>query len=327
MRTVHCVVLFFALAGSLSPSERTYELRGRLAPESPASVSLFGATTPFHAETLADNYGRFRFRALTPGEYIVAVFIPGKGEVRQTVELGPGTADAKGRVDLTIPVNDSLLVSGEALPDRAKVSTRELSIPESARREYADAQKRLGRHDTAEAVAHLQRAVAIAPQFTSAWNNLGTIAYQTKQYARADECFRKALEQSSGSYEPAVNLGGVLLNEGKPGEALPYNRFAVLSRPHDALANSQLGMNYLMLGDLKSSQEFLEIAKRIDPAHFSYPQLTLARIHLSRNERHLAAQEFRDFLQRHPDAPESAQVRQQLAALEHEAGEASVTSR
>ena len=125
--------------------------------------------------------GRFRFRALTPGEYIVAIFIPGKGEVRQTVELGPGTADAKGRVDLTIHVNDSLLVSGEnALPDRAKVSTRELSIPESARHEYADAQKSLGRHDTAEAVAHLQRAVAIAPQFTSAWNNLGTIAYQTK---------------------------------------------------------------------------------------------------------------------------------------------------
>ena len=126
---------------------------------------------------------------------------------------------------------------------------------------------------------------------------------------------------------PSVNLGGVLLNEGKPSEALPYNRFAVLSRPHDALANSQLGMNYLMLGDLKSSQGYLEIAKRIDPAHFSYPQLTLARIHLSRNERDLAAQEFRDFLHRHPDAPESARVRQQLAALEHEAGEASVTSR
>jgi len=163
MRTVHCVVLFFALAGSLSPSERTYEVRGRLAPESPASVSLFGATSPFRAETLADEDGCFRFRALTPGEYIVAIFIPGKGEVRQTVELGPGTADAKGRVDLTIPVNDSILLSGEALPDRAKVSTRELSIPESARREYADAQKSLGRHDTAEAVAHLQRAVCRCP--------------------------------------------------------------------------------------------------------------------------------------------------------------------
>ena len=324
MRTVQRVALFFALAGGLYPAGKTYELRGHLVPESPASISLFGATTPFHAGTLADEHGRFRFRALAPGEYTVAVFIPGKGEVRQTVEIGQGTANAKGRLDLTISIGDA---SAEAVPDRAKVSTRELSIPESARSEYAAAQKKLSRRDVTDAVAHLERAVAIAPQFASAWNNLGTIAYQTRQYARADECFRKALEQNPGSYEPLVNLGGVLLNEGKPDEALPFNRFAVLSRPHDALANSQLGMNYFMLRNLESSQEYLEIAKRIDPAHFSYPQLTLARIHLLRNERTLAAQEFHDFLHRHPDASESAHVREQLAALEQEISGPPATSR
>ncbi|HLN02515.1 MAG TPA: tetratricopeptide repeat protein [Bryobacteraceae bacterium] len=324
MPTVERVALLFAIAGNLYPAGQTYELRGRLAPESPAAVSLFGATTPFHAETPADEQGRFRFRALAPGEYIVAVFIPGKGEVRQTIEIGPGTADDKGRIELTIPIADA---SAEALPDRAKVSSRELSIPDSARREYAAAQEKLSKRDVADAVAHLQRAVAIAPQFTSAWNNLGTIAYQARQYARADECFRKALEQNPSAYEPLVNLGGVLLNEGKPDEALPYNRFAVLSRPHDALANSQLGMNYFMLRNLESSQEYLEVAKRIDPAHFSYPQLTLARIHLLRKERTLAAQELRDFLHRHPDAPESTHVRQQLAEIEQEIGGPSVTSR
>jgi len=324
MRTAQFVALFFALGVGLYPAGQAYEVRGRLLPESSAAISLFGAITPFRAETSADDQGHFRFRALAPGEYIIAVFISGKGEVRQTIEIGPGTTDAKGRIELTIPIED---VSAEGLPDRAKVSARELSIPENARREYAAAQKNLGRHNVADAVAHLQRAVAIAPQFTSAWNNLGTIAYQTRQYARADECFRKALEQNPGSYEPSVNLGGVLLNEGKPDEALPYNRSAVLSRPRDALANSQLGMNYFMLRNLESSQEYLEIAKRLDPAHFSYPQLTLARIHLLRNERGLAAQELRDFLGRHPDAPESAHVRKQLAGLEQEVGEPSVTSR
>jgi len=318
MQTVYRVALCFALAGSVRPGERNYEIRGRLSPESPAAVSLFGVTTPFHAETLADDDGRFRFRDLEFGEYVVAVFIPGKGEIRQTIEVGPGTADAKRRLVLTVPVADAVRVTGEVLPERAKVS---------ARREYAEAQKSLGRHDAAEAVEHLKRAVAIAPQFTSAWNNLGTIAYQAKQYARADECFRKALEQNSGSYEPLVNLGGVLLNENKPTDALPYNRYAVLSRPHDALANSQLGMNYFMLGDLKSSREYLEIAKRIDPSHFSYPQLSLARIHLLQNEPELAAREFRDFLNRHPDSADSAGVRRQLAALQQRAAETPATSR
>ena len=319
------LALWLALAGSLYPAGRTYELRGHLTPESPATVSLFGATTPFHAETQADAQGRFRFRALASGQYTLAVFIPGSGEFRQTVDLSPATADSKGRLDLNIPIDG--LVSPDALPDRAKVSARELSIPESARGEFEDAQKELGHRDVAAAVAHLERAVAIAPQFSAAWNNLGTIAYQTGEYARADECFRKALEQDPGSYEALVNLGGVLLNEGKTEEALPYNRTATLRRPHDALANSQLGMSYFMLGNLESSQKYLEIAKHIDPAHFSYPQLTLARIHLLRQERAQAIQELRDFLHRHPDAPESAHVRQQIAALETGAVESPATPR
>ena len=307
--------LFLAIAGCLSAAGHDYELYGHIVPESPAAVSLFGATAPFHAETTADRSGGFRFRALLPGQYTVAVFLPGRGEVRQTVELGPGTADAKGRLSVTIPVEDSHLVSGEALNDFSKVSTRELSIPERARREYEDAEKRLAHRDVAAAITHFEKAVHIAPQFTAAWNTLGTIAYQTSQYARAEECFRKALEQTPTAYEPLVNLGGTLLTVGKADEALSYNRDAVRSRPNDALSNAQLGMNYATLGNLDLGQQYLEIAKRIDPGHFCYPQLTLARIHLQRNQRAAAAQELHDFLERHPDSPQAARAREQLQAL------------
>ena len=95
---------------------------------------------------------------------------------------------------------------------------------------------------------HLERAVAIAPQFANAWNNLGTIAYQTQKYSRAEECFREALEQDPDSYEPLVNLGGVLINLHKLDEAWSYNVNAVLARPNDALANAQLGMTYFESG-------------------------------------------------------------------------------
>ena len=128
--------------------------------------------------------------------------------------------------------------------------------------------------------------------------------------------FSKSAPGKPGSYEPLVNLGGTLLSEGKGGAALPYNRDAVLARPNDALCNAQLGLNYVMLKNLDLGQKYLEIAKRIDPGHFSYPQLTLARIHIERNERAAAADELRDFLQRHPDYPQALQIREQLQALE-----------
>jgi tetratricopeptide (TPR) repeat protein len=310
---VRLMVLVLALGSTAQPAQRLYTLNGRIVPESKAAVSVFGALTPFHVETLSDSRGRFRLRSLFPGEYTVAVFIPSQGEVRRTVEVGPGTADARGQIVIAVSIES---ISREALHQHATVSAHELSVPEAARREYAEAQKKLARREVASAVLHLEKAVEIAPQFSHAWNNLGTIAYQTREYARAEEHFRKALEQDAGSFEPLVNLGGVLLTEGKRDEALKYNLYAVLSRPRDALANAQLGLTYFAVGSLDLAEKYLELAKRIDPAHFSFPQLTLAQIHLRRNQPRAAAGEFQDFLQRHPDAPEADRVRELLAAGE-----------
>ena len=265
---------------------------------------------------MTDSQGRFRFRDLLPGQYTIAIFIPGRGETRQTVDVGPGTADERGQVSLTIPAGNSERLSREGLRDQATVSTRELSVPEKARREFREAQQKLSHRDVAAAVVHLEQAVEIAPQFSAAWNNLGTIAYQRREFANAEHHFRKALEHDPESFEPLVNLGGVLLTEGKLDEALQYNSSSVLTRPTDALGNSQLGMTYFALGNLDLGQKYLEIAKRIDPNHFSYPQLTLAQIHLRRNNHAAAAAEFRDFLKRHPDAREAATVRDFLKNLE-----------
>ena len=155
----------------------------------------------------------------------------------------------------------------------------------------------------------------MAPQFAAAWNNLGTIAYQTGKFQRAEECFRHALEQDPASFEPLVNLGGVLVTAHKLDEALDYNVRAVLTRPNDALANSQLGMVYFELGQFDSAVKYLERARQIDPAHFSHPQLLLAEIHLRRGEKRAAAEVLEDFLTRHPDYPQARKMRQSIEDL------------
>jgi tetratricopeptide (TPR) repeat protein len=137
--------------------------------------------------------------------------------------------------------------------------------------------------------------------------------YQTKQYARAAECFRESLAAEPELYEPLVNLGGVLLNLNQPEEALQHNRHAVLTRPNDALANSQLGMSYFQLGNLEPAEKYLQTAVKLDPAHFSHPQLLLAQIHLKRGERQAAVEDLEDFLKRHPDWPQAAELRARIA--------------
>jgi Tfp pilus assembly protein PilF len=318
-----CVLLVHAAwaAGAV------FDLAGRIHPEARASVTLFGDAFPFTASTLSDADGRFRFQKLRPGPYTVSVFMADRGEARQTIEVGPNvapnvtpsaalsTAGAHPRVSLDISFKESDFVLADALRRRHSVSATQLAIPAKAQRDYDDAHNRLARHDPAAATRRLMEAVALAPQFADAWNELGTIAYQTQAYARAEECFREALKQDPRAFEPLVNLGGVLVTVHRPDEAWQYNTMAVAARPNDALAHSQLGMNYFQLGDLDLSVKHLERARAIDPAHFSHPQLLLAEIYLRRDRKSEAADVLEEFLHYHPGWPQAARMRENIVEL------------
>jgi Tfp pilus assembly protein PilF len=303
------------LATAAPAADTLYELHGQLSPEAQASVSLFGVASPFTVTTLSEMSGKFVLKKLRPGAYTLAVFDPASGEARQTIEIGPAKADGRNRVFLTIDLKDSDFVVEGALRGYHGVSAKRLSVPDRAERDYEDAEKDLARHDVAAATQHLEHAVALAPQFSAAWNHLGTIAYQTQKYERAGECFREALRQDPGAYEPLVNLGGVLINLHRINEAWEYNLLAVLTRPKDPLANAQFGMVYFEMGSFDLAEKYFVTARRLDAAHFSHPQLFLAEIHLKRGDRHAAASDLEDFLQHHPDWPQAPAMREKIAEL------------
>ena len=54
----------------------------------------------------------------------------------------------------------------------------------------------------------------------------------------------------------------------------------------------------------------------LDPAHFSNPQLPLARIYLRRSEQEAALRELEDFLEHHPDSPTAPQVRAMIEEIQ-----------
>ncbi len=291
--------------------QQQYEVRGTLVPAAQASVSLHGSTTPFHSSTLAGPDGKFRFKRIVPGAYTVIVFVPGRGETRKTIDIGPSVADKKGRVEIALRLDESKMT-----PDRSSlVSLRELSIPQSARDEYAKAARQLETRDVDAAIKHLNRAVEIAPQFAAAWNHLGTIAYQTRRYEDAEKFFRRSLEADAEAYEPLVNLGGVLATLGRYDEAWNYNLHAVLRRPNDALAQSQMGMTYFGMNRFDLAEKYLLEAVRLDPGHFSLPQLLLAEIYLHRGQKAKAANVLEDFLRRHPDWPLAEKMRDTISQL------------
>lgn len=294
---------------------KTFTVEGEISPRRYAMATIQGVTDGQNGTQPIYWDGKFKFKKLPQGSYVITIYVPRIGEFRQTYSIGPGTADAKGRVKLLIPVIPSRATRLYQPKDRFTVSIKKLNIPEKAYKEYADARKKLAKGEEAEGIRHLEKAVEIAPQFAAAWNHLGTIAYHNKEYEKAEGYFRESLKQDPQAFEPLVNLGGVLINQEKYEDAMKFNMEAVLMRPKDALANSQLGMNYYFTKQYDMAVKYLSEARRLDPGHFSNPQLTLSDIFLRRRQPRAAAAELENFLKHHPDYPKSPEIRAAIEKL------------
>ena len=60
-------------------------------------IFLQGATEPFTTRTVADGGGKFKFKKLLPGMYLLIIAVPRVGTIEQTIEVGPSWSDSKGR--------------------------------------------------------------------------------------------------------------------------------------------------------------------------------------------------------------------------------------
>ena len=325
-RLQSCVLISLTASGCLfavdaDKSPAKFELVGevRLAqPQKPrrlvAYVALNGNTTPYSVHTWTDFGGKFKFKKVPPGSYSLQVEVRRRGDKHLTVEVSPSLADRKGQIHHVITVEPTQSVAVKQRPD--VVSVRELSIPEKARSLYLKAEKKLSKGEIEKGIALLESAVNLAPHFVAAINRIGTVFHMQKDFPKSELYFREALQVDPNSYAPLVNLGGSLLAMGKFEEALAINQHAVTVRPRDALANAQLGVNYLSLQNDAKAEEYLIRTKELDPLHFTFPQLALAGIYNRQHKLALVLQELREFLKLHPDDVQNKLIQKQIETLQ-----------
>ena len=308
--------LALLLGASATAKESGFKLRGQIFPPMRTFVFLTSHDGLFADRAMSNYKGRFKFKKLQPGTYSVTLFHPYWGETRRTIEVTGSFADEEGRIDVSVPFPRSEEGRKRMLRRRTLVSAKQLSISSKAWGELRKARRRLSKNNTDAAVAHLEKAVEISPQFVIAWNFLGKIAYRERQLEKAAEYFRKALEEDPEAYAPTVNLGGTLLALGRYGEALPYNTAAVEMRPDDALANAQVGVNSFFHRKYLEAEHYLLRAKRLDPSHFTNPQLVLAQVYQIHGRSEEAIAELREFLARHPDSDTTGKIKLAIEELE-----------
>ena len=112
---------------------------------------------------------------------------------------------------------------------------------------------------------HLERAVALAPDFPDAHYNLGSVALAEGDSASAIAAYRRAIRLRPDYPEAHNNLGGVLTATGALDEALVHYRLAVRFDPGHAGAHYNLANVLLARGETEGAIRHYRLALEAAP--------------------------------------------------------------
>jgi cytochrome c-type biogenesis protein CcmH/NrfG len=117
-----------------------------------------------------------------------------------------------------------------------------------------------------ERAESLENAVAMNPENTSAWIQLGHIYFDTNKYKQAIAAYEKALELNPGNADVLTDLGIMYRRSGKPREAVNRFEMAIAVDPKHETARFNKGIVLMHdLGDRERAIQAWEDLLEINP--------------------------------------------------------------
>ena len=121
--------------------------------------------------------------------------------------------------------------------------------------------EKLGKLD--EAIAHYRKALALNPQYSEAYDNLGEALAGKGAVKEAIAQFEKAVRLAPGYATARANLGMVLARTGQTDKAVFHLKKVVEDKPDAAEARRNLGHALAEQGDFQEASVQLEKADRL----------------------------------------------------------------
>jgi tetratricopeptide (TPR) repeat protein len=261
-----------------------------------------------------DYQGQFEFKNVQVGNYQLEVDADWQRfEVAtQRVQV---LEDMPSVVTITLKEKPS---NNVVAPDaRTVVSVGELdkNVPKEARKEFERASKAVAENKAEEAIKHLQKAVALYPDFMMAHNDLGA---QLLEVGRLDEAateLRAAVKLDPKAFNPRLNLGIVLFKQRQYTDAAQALEQAIALDSQAPAAHMYAGMAQMMLKNSNRAEKELLLAHETGGAEYALSLFHLGQLYLGKGDRTHALQSFEAYLQEAPDAANAEQVRKLIATL------------
>ena len=200
-------------------------------------------------------------------------------------------------------------------------SVTTMSAPKKARKGYKKALKEMKRKSAnyEKAVAELENATDLYPEFAEAWNLLGQIRLQLKNESGAQKAFESAAASDSKYLPPQLAMMELELRRENWEEVSKWTSSITELNPYIVMAQYYRGVANMTLNRTEPAQQsFQKVRDNYKSDDYPYASYLLGYILATQGEFESAASELRHFLKIKEQAPEADQIKESLAQWEKE---------
>ena len=308
-----CALLVTVALASPAAAQTTGMVKGKVVDAKGQPIEAAKVTVE-SKDGIARNYV---VKTNKKGEYTQIGLAPGNYRVTAEKEqVGIQSFDGRVRLGETLEINFKLA------PGSGTASKEDVAKSAAIKKAFDEgvALSRSGDHDGA--LAKFNEAVAIVPSCFDCYYNIGFSQSQKKDWVKAEEAFKKAIDFKPDYVEAYNGLAQVYNAQKKFDEAqVASQKAAELAMAGgagggaggvDALYN--VGVTAWNAGRAEDAKKAFEEALKLDPKHAnSHYQLAMCYINLGKMPE--AVTEFEAYLQNAPDGQYAAQVKAMLTQL------------
>lgn len=252
-------------------------------------------------EEITDRLGKFRFSSLSPVQYFVTVRLSGYREVRREVNLIMQSSEFV-QIQLVRETPGT-----ETPPTNTKVL--DANVPPEARSEFEKGEAALlEKNKLAEGILHLEKAIAIYPNFPEAQIVLGTAYMDAKEWNKAELALKQAIELAPNASNAFFALGELYLRQKKYSEAEKHLRQGLGIDNRSWRGHFALGRVYWASNDVKQAAKQIALTLQLNP-DLADAHLLAGNILLRSGKREDARTEFEAYLRLAPKGEFADQVK------------------
>jgi len=273
-----------------------------------------GSTSEAIGTTYTNDIGEADFPGVPVGDYHVQV----SGDGIETTESDTFEVDNRKVTQAEYVTVHKVDDSGPKplSSHSATVSATDLNVPQKARKELDKANEAMAMHDWKKALEHLNKAVVIAPQYATAYNNLAVLYAKTGDSAHEEEALKKSIAIDPHFAPALINYGKLYLREKNCPGAEQMLGNAAAAEPNNPDTLMLLAYAQYLDHHLDAAIASALHAHSSEAEHPSFVHYIAGRAYQQENQPQQALAQFQQFLKEEPKGPRADHVRGDVTRLQ-----------